>query len=89
MLAYHKEPCAAEDLRERFFLRVVPAAVEDLAAHDRPRGFDYREHGAQLGAACVALVPLPEYAIAGLRTDQFISGEGQLWEVEIEAPAGE
>ena len=33
VLAYHKEPCAAEDLRERFFLYVVPAAVEDLAAH--------------------------------------------------------
>ncbi len=33
------------------------------------------------------LAPLPEYAIAGLRTGQFISGEGQLWSAEIKAPA--
>ena len=39
-------------------------------------GFYFREYGALLGAACVALAPLPEYAIAGLRTGQFISGQG-------------
>ncbi len=92
VLTYHKEPCTAEDLRERFFLHVIPVAAEDLAAQDRPHGFeirdfDYREHGVRLGEACVALAPLPEYAIAGLRTGQFISGQGQLWSAEIEAPA--
>ena len=89
MLAYHKEPCAEEDLRERFFLHVIPADAEDLAPQARPHGFenrdfDYREHGALLGAACVALVPLPEYELAGLRTGQFISGQGQLWSAEIQ-----
>ena len=92
VLAYHKEPCAAEDLRARFFLHVIPADAGDLAPQARRHGFenrdfDYREHGALLGAACVALAPLPEYAIAGLRTGQFISGEGQLWAAEIKVPA--
>ena len=92
-LAYHKEPCAAEDLRERFFLHLIPADAQDLSPQDRPhgfenRGFDYREYGALLGEACVALAPLPEYAVVGLRTGQFISGQGQLWSVEVPVPAG-
>ena len=92
VLAYHKDRCVAEDLRARFFLHVIPADAGDLSPQDRRKGFenrdfDYREHGARLGAACVALAPLPEYAIAGLRTGQFISGEGQLWSVELAAPA--
>ena len=92
VLAYHKEPCVTEDLRERFFLHVIPADARDLPPQDRRHGFEnlgfgYREHGVRLGEACVALVPLPEYAIAGLRTGQFISGQGQLWAAEIAMPA--
>ena len=92
VLAYHKEPCAAEDLRARFFLHVIPAEAGDLSPQDRRHGFenrdfDYHEHGALFGAACVALAPLPEYAIARLRTGQFISGQGQLWSAEIAAAA--
>ena len=92
MLAYHKEPCAAEDRRARFFLHVIPADAGDLSPQDQRRGFenrdfDYHEHGARFGAACVALAPLPEYEIAGLRTGQFISGQGRLWSAEIAAPA--
>ena len=33
----------------------------------------------------MALVPLPEYALAGLRTGQFVSGQGRLWRAEIAA----
>ena len=92
VLAYHKEPCAEEDLRERFFLHLIPADEGDLPPQHRPHGFenigfDYREYGVRLGAACVALVPLPEYALADLRTGQFVSGEGQLWSAEIALPA--
>ena len=93
-LAYHKEPCAAEDLRERFFLHVIPADAQDLSAQDRPYGFgnlgfDFSEYGMRLDEACVALVPLPEYALAGLRTGQFISGQGQIWNAELALPAAQ
>ena len=67
MLAYHKEPCAAEDLQARFILHVIPADAGDLPPEHRPHGFEnvgfyFREYGARLGEACVALAPLPEYA---------------------------
>ncbi len=90
VLTYHREPCAAADLRARFFLHLFPVDARELAAQDRPHGFDnldfdFGEHGVLLGAACVALVRLPDYdrGIARLRTGQFISGEGQLWKAEI------
>ena len=91
-LTYHREPCQPADLRARFFLHLFPAEAAELAAGRRQSGFanhdfDYAEHGALLGAACVALVPLPAYqgGIARIRTGQFISGQGQLWSAEIRA----
>ncbi len=90
VLTYHREPCAAADLRARFFLHLFPADAGELAADRRQAGFenldfDFAEHGVLLGGACVALVRLPDYdrGIARLRTGQFISGEGQLWKAEI------
>ena len=91
-LTYHREPCRPADLRARFFLHLFPADAAELAAGRRQSGFanhdfDYGEHGALLGAACVALVPLPAYrgGIARIRTGQFISGQGQLWSAEFTA----
>ena len=93
VLTYYKEPCAAEDVGERFFLHLFPADPEELAAQNRPfgfenLGFDWERHGLLLDSACVALVPLPAYerGIALLRTGQFISGQDQLWKAEITDP---
>ena len=89
-LTYHKEPCAAADLRERFFLHLFPADAAELAAEHRPHGFHnrsfaWREHGALLGSVCVAPVPLPawERGIARIRTGQYRGGQGQLWQAEL------
>ena len=94
VLTYHREPCRPADLRARFYLHLFPADAAELAAGRRQSGFanhdfDYAEHGALLGSACVALVPLPAYegGIARIRTGQFVSGHGQLWNVEF--PPGE
>ena len=91
-LTYHREPCRPADLRARFFLHLFPADAAELAAGRRQYGFanhdfGYPEHGALLGAACVALVPLPAYegGIARIRTGQFESGQGQLWSAEFAA----
>ena len=89
-LTYHKEPCAPQDLRERFYLHVFPADPAELAAHERQsgfynHGFFFPEHGVMLpGGACVALVPLPAYegGIALIRASQFNG-----WSVEF--PPGE
>ena len=90
-LIYHKEPCAPEDLRGRFYLHVFPADPAELAAGERQagfsnRGFTFAEHGVLLrGGACVALVPLPayEHGAARLRTGQFIIDGDGLWQAEI------
>ena len=95
-LAYHKQPCAAEDLRGRFFVHLFPADPAELAAHERApgyynHGFPFPDHGVMLrGGACVALVPLPAYAggIAHVRTGQFIIGqETLLWIAEFPGDA--
>ena len=78
VLTYHKEPCVAADLQERFFLHLFPVDAAELAARDRQSGYSNRsfrfaEHGVMPGAACVALVPLPAYegGLAHVRTGQF------------------
>ena len=92
MLTYHKEPCAAADVWARFFLHVFPSDAAELSPQGSAHGFDnldfaYAEHGVLLGGACVAQAPLPDYAIARVRTGQFISGQGQLWRAEFPVPA--
>ena len=87
-LIYHKEPCAPDDLRGRFYLHLFPADPAELAAAERQSGFSdgsffFPEHGVLLpGGACVALVPLPvwERGIARVRTSQ-----SNRWSVEFTA----
>ncbi len=82
-LIYHKEPCAPDDLRNRFYLHVFPAdAREQSGFHNH--GFFFAEHGVLLrGGACVALVPLPawERGIARVHTSQ-----SNGWSVEFPVP---
>ncbi len=73
---YVKEPCAASDVESDFFLHVIPNHANDLPEDRRESGFDnlgfasFLNEGAIFDRKCVASVPLPEYAIAGLRTGQ-------------------
>ena len=89
-LIYHKDPCVAGDTRARFFLHILPAEVNRLPADRREHGFDnpdfyFSEHGAHRGGKCLASVALPDYAIALIRTGQFVADEGQLWRAEFAA----
>ena len=93
LLLYARQPCTREDVRRRFFLHVVPDAVFSLPAARRRSGFanldfDFGEHGALVDGACVALVELPDYDIAQLRTGQFdvdapAAGRAAAWQVEF------
>ena len=94
-LAYLKEPCAAGDTAARFFLHVFPADPAELPARRREYGFDNRDFrfedfgirfDSRWGRTCLALVRLPGYGIASLRTGQFVSGAGAVWKAEIEHP---
>lgn len=88
-LIYVREPCVPVDAEPRFFLHVVPANAADLPPARRSAGFlsldfDFRERGELQGDRCVALVPLPDYAINAMRTGQFAPARGELWRVEVE-----
>ena len=95
MLIYVKEPCGAEDVQETtFFLHVIPADENDLPDHRKQYGFDNLDfrfddrggHWFRSAERCVALRELPDYAIARLRTGQYLvredSSAARLWEGE-------
>ena len=77
-LVYAKEPCAPEDVAERFFLQVFPAA-----AGGGGLDFWFVEHGQRWQGACLAAVTLPDYEAARIRTGQLND-----WSVEFPAAAG-
>ena len=89
-LVYRKDDCAPEDIRERFFLHVVPVDPDDLPAGHRAHGFYnlgfyFVEYGLRWPGACLAAAPLPGYPVARLHTGQF-TADGKLWERTISAP---
>ena len=88
ILTYLKAPCAEGDADTRFFLHITPVDTADLPAVWREYGFEnldfhFADHGADIGGKCVATRDLPDYPIERIRTGQFVSGEGRLWEVEF------
>ena len=90
-LTYVKEPCLRADAAARFFLHISPADAADLPGWRRQYGFDNGDflfdwHGVIFDGKCLATVGLPDYAIAGVRTGQYIGGQGEIWSVEL--PAG-
>ena len=87
-LIYVKEPCEQADTEARFFLHVVPQSADDLSEDRREYGFngldfDFFLRGALFAGRCVAVAPLPGYAIASIRTGQFVRGESELWSAEF------
>lgn len=81
-LVYKRAPCAAADVRARFFVHVVPNKIANLPEHRRKFGFDsldfhFYERGGRFLGTCYATVPLPAYARA-VAIGQFDAG-GMLW----------
>ena len=88
-LHYFKEPCAAADTADRFFLHILPADAADLPDGRREYGFVnadfyFSEHGLAVDGVCLAEVELPNYGIERIRTGQYVSGAGELWRAEFE-----
>ena len=86
-LIYRRENCAAADTAARFFLHIVPVDAQDLLAERRPHGFDsldfdFARYGGRQDGICLAVVPLPDYPIAAIRSGQHTPAQGELWSVE-------
>ena len=94
MLVYIKERCVASDYSASFFLHLVPDDIDDLPGHRRRGGyttrvfdFDFGMYGVRFDGKCMAVVPLPEDVLSGIRTGQFTS-DGELWDVAVNIRAG-
>ena len=91
-LVYFKEPCAAGDTRKPFFLHVVPVDTADLPAHVKPPqvfegwNFAFPHRGAVLNGGCLVIMALPDYRISHLRTGQYLSGKGNIWDETVLLP---
>ena len=85
-LHYLKEPCVLADTQTPFFLHVVPIDLYDLPDDRRGHGFDnldfgFGHRGVMFDGKCLAIVRLPHYDAASVRTGQF-DGDGEVWSVE-------
>ena len=86
-LIYAKDQCSPEDTEPLFFLHLNPVDRNDLPDHRKQYGFDnldfaFGHHLLIEGGVCVARRELPvrDYAIAAIRTGQFIGDGENIWE---------
>ena len=82
-LLYAKADCPQSEYETPITLHITPANPADLPAYRRASGFDNRDFpidwfGGRPGGECVAIVPLPDYPIAAIRT-----GQANRWEVNL------
>ncbi len=87
-LIYLRETCAAADTAADFFLHILPQDIADLPQERRPAGFanldfPFARYGGAFDGKCLAIVPLPDYPIAALRTGQYVPGQGEVWAAEL------
>ena len=84
-LVYIKDPCTEGDITAGFATRIYPLDPDDLPGDNTRDGFTTRyfrfwNRGVRVGERCVAVDPLPDYPVAGVRTGQ-ADREGWLWDV--------
>ena len=83
LMVYVRDGCAPSDAGTRFFLHVhpvdpanLPHRLGEFPDHRgeygfEKRDFDFERYGARIDGDCVAVAPLPAYAIARVETGQF------------------
>ena len=86
-LLYAKKDCPQSAYETRVTLHIYPVNRADLPPQRRESGFDNRDfllddYGGRPGGECIAVVPLPEYPIAEIRT-----GQAGVWEKNLYPPA--
>ena len=86
-LVYVRDGCTDEDAGHPFFLHLTPVDTADLPDEGEVHGFDNLDfglwdHGALINGRCLAVVPLPEYPVASVRTGQY-DATGEIWTVQF------
>ena len=85
-LIYVKDPCRLTS-GKRVFLHLIPEDVNDLIG-PATKGFDetsfrFVRRAVKFDGKCMATIPLPDYAIAGIRTGQPANDGSIAWEAEF------
>ena len=86
---FRGSPADADYSPPNFFLYVVPVDPGDLPVYHRQFGFhrfefNFAEYGRKINGSCVVARRLPGYAIASIRTGQFVSATGYgVWEGKL------
>ena len=86
-LLYAKGNCAPSEYETPITLHLYPENLADLPFYLWQSGLDNRDfslwaYGGRPGGDCVAIVPLPDYPIAEIRT-----GQAGSWEVNLYPPS--
>ena len=86
-LLYAKANCTPAEYATGITLHIYPGNRSDLPAEHRDNGFDNRDfalsnYGGRPGGECIAVVFLPDYPIAAIRT-----GQAGRWETNLYPPA--
>ena len=90
-LIYRKAPCTPADVQAKFVLHVIPADPADLPPHRKQYGsenldFYFYQYGERFDDHCIAVAPLPAYAIDHIYIGQWLAEEDRtLWEAEFPA----
>ena len=93
-VSYVMEPCSVADIKDPFFLHIIPVDAAALPESRQPYGFgnrDFRfsEYGSIVDGKCLAAAPLPDYDIAKINTGQFRLADGEaLWRATLVGNAG-
>ena len=85
-LLYAKPHCAQGDYETPATLHIYPESLADLPFYFWKGGLDNRDfsldnYGGRPGGECIAVVPLPDYPIAAIRT-----GQAGRWAVNLYPP---
>ena len=88
-LIYINDQCDP-DMSPSFFTEFTPLDDFDLLIGDRLKGFNsytfyFDDYARRIGNNCIAVLPLPEYEIAKIRTGQFIHKipKNILWDADF------
>ena len=74
-LFHVREPCVREDVGNHIFVEVVPEDPKALPGRGRRRSFRrgiplFQYSGVLFEGKCMAILPLPDYPVSGIRTGQ-------------------
>ena len=83
-LIYVRESCSDADISDDFFIHVIPIDTKDLPENRRRYEFDnldfvFFDRGFKENSRCAAVIELPNYDIARIRTGQY-TDEGPIWQ---------